>query len=82
MQGDKEAAAKVGVRLGIVDYVGAVAAAILIASTMTVYAIAAHIPLICKIADRALVRKLGRQLADYGHAEFTTNADAYRPVHT
>ena len=25
--------------------------------------------------------KLTKQLAGYGHAEFTTNADAYRPAH-
>jgi hypothetical protein len=81
MRGDRHAAARVGVQLGLADRVGAVAAGVLIASRMTAYAIAARIPLIRHAADRALVRKLGRQLAQYGHAEFTTNADAYRPVH-
>jgi hypothetical protein len=81
MRGDKRAAAKVGVRLGVADYIGAVAAGVLIASRMTAYAIAARMPLLRDAADRSLVRKLTRQLARYGHAEFTTNADAYRPVH-
>ena len=82
MRGDKHAAAGVGVRLGVADYLGAAAAAILIASRMTAYSIAARIPVISVVADRSLVRKLTRQLARYGHAEFRTNADAYRPAHT
>ncbi|HTW34285.1 MAG TPA: oxygenase MpaB family protein [Rhizomicrobium sp.] len=82
MRGDKQAAARVGVRLGIADYIGAVAAGILITARMTAYTIAAHIPVVCAAADRSLVRKLSKQLARYGHAEFTTNAEAYRPVHT
>jgi mpaB/rubber oxygenase-like protein len=82
MRRDKHAAAGVGVRLGLADYLGAAAAAILITSRMTVYTIAAHIPVVKGVADRSLVRKLTRQLARYGHAEFRTNADAYRPAHT
>jgi hypothetical protein len=76
------AAAGVGVRLGLADYVGAAAAAILISSWVTAYAIAARTPVISGVADRALVRKLTKQLACYGHPEFTTNADAYRPART
>jgi hypothetical protein len=82
MRGDKRAAAGVGVRLGLADYLGAAAAAILITSRMTVYTIAAHIPVVKEVADRSLVRKLTGQLARYGHAEFRTNADAYHPAHT
>src|SRR6204780_2848660 len=82
MRGDKHAAAGVGVRLGIGDYLGAAAAAILITSKMSAYTIAAHIPVVKGVADQSLVRKLTRQLARYGHAEFRTNADAYHPAHT
>src|ERR1700728_2992980 len=82
MRGDKHAAAGVGVRLGFADYLGAAAAAILITSRMSLYTIAAHIPIMRGVADRSLVRKLTRQLARYGHAEFRTNADAYHPAHT
>src|ERR1700685_294908 len=82
MRGDKHAAAGVGVRLGLADYLGAAAAALLIIARMTAYTIAAHIPIVNGMADRSLVRKLIRQLALYGHAEFRTNADAYRPAHT
>jgi hypothetical protein len=80
--GDKHAAAGVGVRLALADYLGAIAATILITSNMTAYAIAARIPVLCRCADRSLIRKLTRQLARYGHAEFRTNAEAYHPAHT
>jgi ER-bound oxygenase mpaB/B'/Rubber oxygenase, catalytic domain len=80
MRGDEQAAARVGVQIGLPDYIGAAAASIVIAATMTPYAIAAHIPLIRDVADRSLVRKLTRLLASYGHAEFTTNAANYRPA--
>jgi hypothetical protein len=80
MRGDKHAAAGVGVCLGISDYLGAAAAAIMITSRMTAYTIAAHIPVIREVADRTLVRKLIQQLARYGHAEFRTDAHAYRPA--
>jgi hypothetical protein len=82
MRGEKGAAAVEGVRIGWTDYLGAAAASTLIAARMTAYAIAARIPVISRAADQSLVRKLAKQLARYGHAEFTTNADAYRPAHT
>jgi hypothetical protein len=70
------------VEVGAADYFGAAAAGALIAFRMTIYAIAARIPGIRLAADRSLVRKLTGQLARYGHAEFKTNADAYRAAHT
>ena len=82
MRGDKHAAAKVGVQVGFFDYLGAAVAGILIAFRMTAYAIAAHIPGISDAADRSLVRRLTKQLARYGHAEFTTNAQTYRHAHS
>jgi hypothetical protein len=81
LRGDKHAEVRVGVRLGVADYLGAAAATILITLTMSAYAIAAHIPIVSSLADRSLVRKLTRQLARYGHPQFRSNADAYRPAH-
>jgi hypothetical protein len=80
-RGDKRLAARVGVQLGWSDYAAAATATVLIASRMAAYAFAARLPILRDIADRALVRKLGKQLAAYGHAEFTTNAEQYRPAH-
>jgi hypothetical protein len=82
VRGGKSAAAKVGIHVGFSDYLAAAAAGILIAVTMTAYAIAARIPMLSDAVDRSLVRKLTKQLAGYGHAEFTTNAATYRPAHT
>src|SRR6202167_5149793 len=82
MRGDKRAAAGVGVRLGLADYLGAAAVAMLITSMMTIHATHAQIRVVSGAADRSLVRKLTAQLARYGHAEFKTNADAYRPART
>ena len=80
-RGNEDASAKAGVRVGITDYVAAAAASILIAVRMAPYSVAARIPVVSDAADRLLVRKLKRQLARYGHAEFTTNSDTYKPAH-
>jgi hypothetical protein len=81
MHGDRRASAKVGVPVTLSDYLGAAVAGVLITATMAAYTIAARIPWISQAADRSLVRKLTKQLASYGHAEFTTNAATYRPAH-
>jgi hypothetical protein len=81
VRGGKSAAAKAGIQVGLADYIAAAAAGVLIATTMAVYAIAARIPVIREAADRLLVRTLTKQLARYGHADFTTNAQTYRPAH-
>jgi hypothetical protein len=70
-----------GLHIGLADYIGAAVAVILIAVRMTAYAIAERIPVMGRAADRSLVRKLTKQLARYGHAEFATNANGYRPPH-
>jgi hypothetical protein len=80
MHGGRNAAANVGVQVGVSDYVAAAVAGVLITATMMPYAIASHIPGISDAADRSLVRHLTKLLARYGHAEFTTNADTYRPA--
>jgi hypothetical protein len=80
MHKDKQAAARVGVSLGPTDYMGAAAAGMLLSARMAAYEVAAHVPVLRDAADRSLVHKLGKQLASYGHAEFTTNADTYRPA--
>lgn len=80
-RGDKDTGAKAGVRVGITDYLAAAAASILMAFRMAPYSVAARIPVVSDAADQLLVRKLRKQLARYGHAEFTTNSDTYKPAH-
>jgi ER-bound oxygenase mpaB/B'/Rubber oxygenase, catalytic domain len=74
MHHDKGAAAVMGVQVSLADKIGAVVAGILITVKMTLYAIAARIPVLREAADRSLVRKLTRQLAQYGRADVTTHA--------
>jgi len=80
MGNDKEKAASIGVDLTARDIALAAIAGIFIYARIRLYALAAHIPGLRKIADRRLVAKLQAQLADYGHAEFTTDARQYRPT--
>ncbi len=80
MRGDRLAAARVGVEIELSDYVAAGIAALVVASNMAAYSVAARIPALREAADRSLVEKLTKQLARYGHAQFTTDADAYRPA--
>jgi hypothetical protein len=80
LKGDAAAAAKVGVAItgkdralfGITNFV--------IIVRMLAYGVADRIPGIRDWSDGRLISKLQQQLAGYGHAEFTTDAAAYRPA--
>lgn len=78
MSGDRAKAAAIGVRLSRTDVLQATIAGLYIATRMNLHALAARIPGIRDIADRRLTAALRRQLAQYGHAEFTTDAARYR----
>jgi hypothetical protein len=80
LKGDEGRAAEVGVPVGPKDkalYAATMAA--IIGATMG-HRVASHVPLLNELADRALVGRLRRQLADYGHAEFTSDGAGYKPV--
>ncbi|GGC49130.1 oxygenase MpaB family protein [Chelatococcus reniformis] len=81
MAGDKTRAAKLGVVVTRGDLVAAAAAGALISGRMRAYRLAARVPGLDAVADRCLVGKLTRLLASYGHAEFTSDAESYRPKH-
>ena len=38
------------------------------------------IPVANKVADRILVKRIKQLLVDYGHAEYTTDANQYAPT--
>lgn len=78
---DTAEAARMGVDMRHVDYVWAAAAFAWVTAHIGAYEVAARIPLVRELADRQLVRKLTSLLERYGHAEYTTNAATYRPVH-
>ena len=78
--GDKDASEKMGISIGWRDYAAAMVIAPSIALRMGAYRTAMRIPGLRDVADRHLVRRIRKLLTRYGHAEFTTDADAYRPA--
>jgi hypothetical protein len=79
VDGDRQAAARIGIELTPVDYLWAAATTLWITSHMQAYNLAERIPFVRDIADQLLVQKLHKQLERYGHAEYTTHAERYRP---
>lgn len=80
LKDDYARAAEVGVTIGDQDKLLHKLSMAAIVGQMTAYKIAERVPLLNAIADKRLIRKMKRQLADYGHAEFTSDAKAYRPT--
>ena len=80
LKGDEAAAAQVGVPLDGRDKALYAATMAAILGQTLGHKIASRLPVIGEVADQMLVSRLRRQLADYGHAEFTTDAMKYRPA--
>jgi len=80
VDGDRRAAARVGIDITPVDYAWAAATALWISSQMRAYSLAERIPVVRDLADQRLVQKLHKQLARFGHAEYTTHGERYRPL--
>lgn len=78
--GSAKAAREMGVQVGFLDYATAGVILPLITVKMALYNTAAKIPGLREIADKRLVAKIHRLLKRYGHAEFTTNSEEYRPA--
>jgi hypothetical protein len=77
---DRAEAARYGIELSYVDYLWAAVTAVLVTTQMTTYGLAARVPFVRDIADERLVQKLHKLLESWGHAEYTTRSEAYRPV--
>ena len=76
--GNAQMARDIGVPVQRLDYAVAGMLFPVIAVKMALYEAALKVPGLRDLADRHLVAKLRRLLARYGHAEFTTDAAAYR----
>jgi hypothetical protein len=79
VDGDRRAAARVGIDITPVDYAWAVATGLWISSQVRAYSLAERIPIVRDLADERLVQKLHAQLERFGHAEYTTHGERYRP---
>jgi ER-bound oxygenase mpaB/B'/Rubber oxygenase, catalytic domain len=78
--GDKKEAARRGVEVSSTDRVAATFVGLYLITQLALYNKAEKIPGIRKFVERHLVTKLAKLLNRYGHAEFATDADAYRPA--
>ena len=80
VDGDRRAAARVGIDITPMDYAWAAATTLWISSHMRAYSLADRIPIVRDFADASLVHKLHKQLVRLGHAEYTTQGEHYRSV--
>ncbi|WP_297509249.1 oxygenase MpaB family protein [uncultured Caulobacter sp.] len=80
LNGDRAAARRMGVEIGARDFMLFGLVALLVTGKLTAYRLARSVPGIADLADARLVAKLRRQLKRYGHAEFASDAEQYRPA--
>ena len=80
LQGNFGRARELGVPISLADRVLYAATIFVILVRMMAYRVAGRVPGLAGLADARLVKRLRRQLAGYGHAEFTTDAASYRPA--
>lgn len=80
LNGDRARAASIGVPITAGDRALTALVGAFLFSRVALYRLASRIPGLRGIADRRLVRRIQNLLKDYGHAEFTTDASAYRPA--
>lgn len=78
--GDRKLAQAMGVSVSGLDYLVALIIGTGIGVKGALYRVALSSPTLRGFADQRLVRNIHRLLKRYGHAEFTTNADNYRPA--
>lgn len=80
LEGDAKVARKMGVNIGVGDWMVFGACSLFIGLRKGAYALACRTPGLRGAADRMLVRKLETMLKHYGHPEFTSDAATYRPA--
>ncbi|MDI1265714.1 MAG: oxygenase MpaB family protein [bacterium] len=82
LDGKPERAAAMGIPYTGKDKLVALVTAAFLFPRLRLYASAMRLPVLRDIADRRLVAKLSRLLQSYGHADFVSDGEAYRPVHS
>ena len=78
--GDVQRAAELGVPISGTDRLLYGSTIVVILIRMLAYRLCSHLPILGDMSDSRLVSRLKRQLAAYGHAEFTTNSAEYKPA--
>jgi hypothetical protein len=80
VDGDRRAAARMGVAVEGSDFAWAATAVAWIVAHVLAYRMAVRVPVLRELADRRLIHKLRKRLARHGGAEYTTHAERYRPA--
>jgi hypothetical protein len=78
--GDRKAAARMGVDYGLADKVRVAVTAPFVTGRFIAVQAASAVPLVRDVVDRYTIRTLKRRLATYGKPEFTTDSAKYAPV--
>ncbi|ERP88908.1 hypothetical protein Q670_04510 [Alcanivorax sp. P2S70] len=77
---DKSKAEEMGVAPHALDYALFSVGNLFIMPRLLAYRTLQDIPVANKVADRILVKRIKQLLVDYGHAEYTTDANQYAPT--
>ena len=80
LKGDTQAANDMGIRTSALDFAAAAVIFPYIQLKAAVYRTALKLPVLGGLMDRHLTAKIRRLLKRYGHAEFTTDAEVYKPA--
>lgn len=80
MRGDRAAAARMGVEVGLADRLVFAATALVVTTQMAAFDLAGQVPGLRRAAAAILERRVRRLLVRYGHAEYVTDAARYRPT--
>jgi hypothetical protein len=80
MRGDRAAAARMGVEVGLADRLVFTVVAVGVTMRMAAFDVALQVPGLRRAADAVLERRVRRLLVRYGHAEYVTDATRYRPA--
>jgi len=79
MNGDRAAAARMGVEVEPLDWLVFAIVALGVTTRMAAFRAAGRTPGLRDVADAVLERRVRKLLARYGHAEYVTDAARYRP---
>ncbi len=79
---DKPIAKIMGVQPHAKDYLLALLAGRYVTPQVLAHTIALYIPGLNKISDKNLIHHINKLLVEYGHAEYTTDVEKYKPAKT
>ncbi|MQX53630.1 oxygenase MpaB family protein [Alcanivorax sediminis] len=77
---DKSKAKEMGVEPHLLDYALFSAGNLFILPRLTAFRILQDIPVVNRMADKVLVKRIKELLVEYGHAEYTSDANQYNPT--